>query len=97
MLAVRLTRPTKAASADDSKVSVRLEPGQVLGVSVRYKLNDLLSYVEHQGECWVKCLNKKELKGGHSVWEFEVKVKGEKAAPPNPGGAVAQGNDDIPF
>ena len=87
VLLIRLTKPCMAGDpsekdADGLSKMIRLEPGQVLAVGISYKLQDLLSYVENQGECWVKCGAKKKIKGGHTMWSYEVKVKGKRSTPP---------------
>lgn len=87
ILLVRLTKPCMAGDpvekdADGLSKMIRLDAGQVLAVGVSYKLQDLMSYIEYQGECWVKCGSKKKIKGGHTMWSYEVKVKGKRSTPP---------------
>ncbi len=81
VLIIRLAKPTKAKDADDTERSVLLGEGAILGVSVTHKLQDLLSYVEHQGWVWVKALRKKDIGGGQQMWLYDVRVKGTRAAP----------------
>lgn len=89
-----------ACKAQVDKKEVTLDAGQFLGVSIRHKLQPLMAYVANKGVAWVKALNQVDIGGGQSMWNFEIKCKGQKAAPPAArklSHENAAGSDDIPF
>ncbi len=92
---VRLAKPT-AAILD--KQPIRLEAGKHLAVGISYRLQELLSYIENHGEVWARALEKKDIGGGHSMWQYDLRARGTKAPPPT-AAMAAQGadGDDIPF
>lgn len=90
---VRLSKPTLAIVDEEE---VRLEAGKVLAVGVSYKLRDMLSYVEHKGQVWAKALEKKDIGGSQSMWQYDLRVQGKKAAPPR-GSVLSASDDTIPF
>lgn len=94
---VKLSEPTDCGvkAGDKSGKPVQLAAGQCLAVSIRYRLNDLLNYVEHKGECWVQAIDKKDIGRGQTMWNFRVATRGKKAPPPAP--AAAKTQDDLPF
>ena len=82
---VRLERPCSSCShPDDSEQIVTLQPGQVLAVGIRYKLTELLEFVEHKGSCIVVASGKKSIGNGQTMWQFKIACKGKRAAPPAP-------------
>lgn len=89
-----------ACKAQVEKKEVTLDAGKFLGVSIRHKLQPLMQYVSNKGVAWVKTLDNVDIGGGQTMWNFEIKCKGQKAAPPAPrqlNAANAAGGDDIPF
>jgi len=98
---VKLSRPTKATI--DGSEGETLEAGKILAVGIRAKLIELLYYVEHKGTCAVRVLHKQKLKGGHTMWNFKIGVRGKKATPPpmiSRAGATERSSndgDEIPF
>lgn len=94
VVCVRLEKPTKArvGSGDDAK-AVKLNAGQVLGVGISHKLQPMLEYVEHQGRVWCKAQNKVAIKGGRTMWNYDLRIKGLKAQPIKP----APTDDGAPF
>lgn len=96
---VKLARPTKAVM---DKKPIRLEPDQVLGVSINHSLTPMLSYVEKNGLVWAMVKGQKDVGQPQPMWVYELKMKGEKTAPPALGTPVdidAQGDegDDFAF
>ena len=91
---VQLKRPCADCSVDGE--AGQLEEGQVCGVGVRAKLTDLLYYVEHKGECWIKATGQKKLKGNRTMWQFDCRARGKRATPPKADVRVSD-SDDIPF
>jgi hypothetical protein len=91
---IRLSHDTTDAMINQNEVMLR--KGQIIGVGVRYDLQEMLEYVEHQGYAWVKATEKISIGGGKSKWNFEAKYRGKRSAPPQ---AMAQSGDtdDIPF
>jgi hypothetical protein len=77
------------------KQKIMLKKGQILGVGVREKIRDVLSYVEHHGQVWIKALSKENIGGGRTLWKFDAKCRGKKAPPPTP--RMDKSSDDIPF
>lgn len=73
-----------------------LKKGEVLGIGVREKIRDVLSYVEHQGVAWIKAVEKVNIGNGRTMWKFETRCKGMRAVPPAPAPAKSV-SDDIPF
>lgn len=94
---VKLLKPAKAADTDEKgldgkRKGVRLEVGQNLAVSVSYRLLDVLSYVEHHGEVWAKALEKKDIGHGQSMWQYDLRVRGQRSTPVAP-----TSTEDAPF
>jgi hypothetical protein len=54
---------------------VELHAGQSIGVFVRAKLVELLDYVEFKNVMRIRALEKMAIKGGHTMWRFEIKPK----------------------
>lgn len=82
------------------KKEAQLEVGQFLGVSIRHKLQPLLQYVTHKGVVHVKAIDQVDIGGGQTMWNFQIRAKGEKSNPPAPRPPSADNAgkyDDIPF
>lgn len=92
VVTVRLSKPTLAMV---DKQKVRLEVGQVLGVSLSYRLLPLLDYVEHKGMVWARAESKKDIGRGQSMWLYKLAFKGQKGAPPAQRSAAS--DDALPF
>lgn len=93
---VRLRAPCKAQKEKDGG-PIRLEPGQVLGVSLSYGLRSLLEYVEHKGIVFAKATGQKKVgRRPKPMWVYELKVKGRKTAPVAPAVRGSE-EDNIPF
>lgn len=92
VVTVRLSKPTLAMV---DKQKVRLEVGQVLGVSLSYRLLPLLDYVEHKGMVWARAESKKDIGRGQSMWLYKLAFKGQKGAPPAQRSAAS--DDNLPF
>lgn len=94
---VRLARPTKAVL---DKKPIRLDPGQILGVSINHALTPMLNYVEKQGRVWAMVKGQKDVGQPQPMWVYELKMKGERTAPPALGTPVeveAQGDEGDDF
>lgn len=91
---VKIKYPTMAVPAgkrgDDAKPE-KFEAGALIGIGIRHKLREILNYVEHRGEVFVKPVEQKKIGGGRRMWEFVVRCKGKKAPPP-----FRQRNPDVP-
>jgi hypothetical protein len=96
---VKLEKPCASAVVEGEDAT--LDAGQVLGVGVRAKLTELLYYVEKKGRVYAKAVSKQKLKGGRTMWVFEVKgEKGKRANPPAPitrNSAASDGDSDVGF
>lgn len=90
---VRLQLPI-ITMKDDSEHPLKVD--DVIGVGVRYGLRPIMDYVEHRGRLMVKASGKNKLKGGKSVWKFEVKCLGKKSQMAL-ASAPTSSDDDIPF
>lgn len=51
-----------------------LPRGKIVGVGVKHKLQDLLTYAPGT-EVWILPLEKKSIGGGQTMWEFDMRVK----------------------
>lgn len=92
---VRLMKPAVATVKEGKEdKEVRLEAGQVLAVGVSFKLRDMLSYVEHKGEVWAQVKGKDSIGNGQTMWKYDLRCRGTKAAPPK---ASVAGDDVPPF
>jgi hypothetical protein len=82
---VKTKYPTMAVPAgqrgDDAKAQM-FPAGSLIGIGIRHKLREILNYVEHRGEVFVKPLEQKRIGGGRRMWEFIVRCKGKKSPPP---------------
>jgi hypothetical protein len=82
---VKIKYPTMAIPAgqrgDDAKAQ-KFEAGALIGIGIRHKIREILNYVEHRGEVYVKPEQQKRIGGGRRMWEFTVRCKGKKAPPP---------------
>ncbi len=83
---------------------VVLKRGQYMGVSVRHKLMPLMEYVTNKGTVYARATEQVQIGGGQSMWNFDLRCTGIKAAPPAPrqlshdqAGSGGAGDDDIPF
>jgi hypothetical protein len=90
----------------ESKKPVTLKRGQYLGVSVRHKLQPIMEYVTHKGTVYAKAIEQVSIGGGQTMWNFDLRCEGTKAAPPAPRqlahdsaakGGAGGSDDDIPF
>jgi hypothetical protein len=91
---VKIARPCKAQV---DKKAVRLEPGQILGVSINHALTPMLNYLEHQGAVWAKVTGTKDVGQPQPMWVYDLKLKGTKSAPPALSEPSGGSDDDIPF
>ena len=83
--------PRPAISPSDAVIAEKFEAGALIGIGIRHKLREILNYVEHRGEVFVKPVEQKKIGGGRRMWEFVVRCKGKKAPPP-----FRQRNPDVP-
>lgn len=58
------------------KKSVKLARGQIVGVGVKHKLQDLLMYAPG-AEVWILPLKKIPIGGGQTMWEYDFNVIGD--------------------
>jgi len=82
-------------TARECRVTVNKEPrlapkGSIVGLGVRYKLRDLMGYVDSEAAISVNPTGKKDIGGGQSMWIFDMRAKGTKGPPPV-GSAAAGG------
>lgn len=90
----------------ETKKPTMLKRGQYLGVSVRHKLQPIMEYVTNKGVVYAKATEQVSIGGGQSMWNFDLRCEGTKAAPPAPRqlahdnaakGGAGGSDDDIPF
>ena len=72
---------------------VQVPAGSVLGVGMRFGLQELLCYVEKQGLVYAKALNKMKLKGGRSKWNWKINADKKKRTAPIVPTARVSGSD----
>lgn len=80
VLLVKLKAPCATATLNAEPVTVTA--GQVLGVGMRFGLQELLCYVEKQGLVYAKALGKQKLKGGRSKWNWKILADKKKRTAP---------------
>lgn len=80
VLLVKLKVACSTATMNGEVVTV--EPGQVLGVGMRFGLQELLSYVEKQGLVYARALEKQKLKGGRTKWNWKISADVKKRTAP---------------
>lgn len=74
----KLATPCVAASAKDSDVVVKLEPGQIVGIGVSFDLREIAEYCAGS-VFWIRPKSKRSLDGGRAMWDFDKRrEKGEK-------------------
>jgi hypothetical protein len=71
---VKLYKPCKAYHVGN-ETPFNLKADQVLAVGVRFKLQDLLPYVEGKAEVWVRADKQVSIRGGQTMWNFTVVVE----------------------
>lgn len=99
VVVIQLLSPCIAYQQGDKEGKI-LEPGSNLGVGVGHDLSEILDYVENKGQVWFRPTEKKDLKGGNTMWKYEQYYKGRKA--PLVRSTTAQSSsdgedEDIPF
>jgi hypothetical protein len=80
VLLVKLKAACATATLNGEPVQV--PAGSVLGVGMRFGLQELLCYVEKQGLVYAKALNKMKLKGGRSKWNWKINADKKKRSAP---------------
>jgi len=80
VLLVKLKAPCAAATLNGEPVTV--DVGAVLGVGMRFGLQELLCYVEKQGLVYAQAINKMKLKGGRSKWNWKINADKKKRTAP---------------
>jgi hypothetical protein len=90
VLLVKLKMPCASATRAGSEEVITLEAGQVLGVGMRWGLQELLCYVEKKGLVYAKATGKMKLKGGKSKWNWVIRAdEKSKSAPVVPTARVS--------
>lgn len=91
VLLVKLKAACSTATMNGEVLTV--EAGQILGVGLRYGLQELLCYVEKQGLVYAKATGKTKLKGGRSKWNWIIRADKSKRTAPIVPTARVSGNE----
>ena len=78
---VRLSRPAAGVQKGEQDPT-EYPAGKVLGVTCRHRLMPLLECVRNSCLVQVTAVDKRSLGGGRTMWNFKLRVKGERAVPP---------------
>lgn len=76
---LKLTAPCQAVKGKGSaKETVNLEVGQMLGVVIKHKLQDIHSMVDNQCELMLSAKEKIPVPGGKTMWKYAVRFRGRR-------------------
>lgn len=81
---VELERPAVAwVGKKPNKRRVKLEKGQILGVTLTHALLPIINYLEHKGMVFAKVTGQKDVGQPEPMWTYDLHCKGKKGPPPN--------------
>lgn len=93
IVCVELSKSTLAKPKGEEDL-IKLKEGQILGVGLSHSLLGMLEYIEHNGTVFAKVTGQKQVGRPQPMWVYELKLKGEKSAPPQ---LVETDQGEVPF